>query len=134
MYVIYCCSVAKSCPTICDPMGCSLPGFSVHWDSPGKNTGVGCHFLLQGIFLTQGLSSHLLHLIEFTSALAGRFFTTIPPGKPTIFILLHSQCSEKDDSGHHPSTKQNDEGSRKLLWGTVCILRLTDVKGRDPRA
>ena len=27
----------------------------------GKNTGVGCHFLLQGIFLTQGLSPHLLH-------------------------------------------------------------------------
>ena len=31
------------------------------WDSPGKNTGVGCHFLLQGIFLTQGLNLHLLH-------------------------------------------------------------------------
>ena len=30
-------------------------------DSPGKNTGVGCHFLLQGIFLTQGLNLHLLH-------------------------------------------------------------------------
>ena len=30
-------------------------------DSPGKNTGVGCHFLLQGIFLTQGLNPHLLH-------------------------------------------------------------------------
>ena len=33
------------------------------WDSPGKNTGVGCHFLLQGIFLTQGLNLHLLHLL-----------------------------------------------------------------------
>ena len=31
------------------------------WDSPGKNTGVGCHFLLQGIFPTQGLNSYLLH-------------------------------------------------------------------------
>ena len=30
------------------------------WDSPGKNTGVGCHFLLQGIFLTQGLNLHWL--------------------------------------------------------------------------
>ena len=29
------------------------------WDSPGKNTGVGCHFLLQGIFLTQGSNPHL---------------------------------------------------------------------------
>ena len=32
------------------------------WDSPGKNTGVGCHFFLQGIFLTQGLNLHLLFL------------------------------------------------------------------------
>ena len=32
------------------------------WDSPGKNTGVGCHVLLQGIFLTQGSNPHLLHL------------------------------------------------------------------------
>ena len=31
------------------------------WDSPGKNTGVGCHFLLQGIFLTQGWNQCLLH-------------------------------------------------------------------------
>ena len=30
------------------------------WDSPGKSTGVGCHALLQGIFLTQGLKRHLL--------------------------------------------------------------------------
>ena len=30
------------------------------WDSPGKNTGVGCNFLLWGIFLTQGLNLHLL--------------------------------------------------------------------------
>ena len=39
--------VAQSCPTLCDPMDCSLPGSSVHpWDFPGKSTGVGCHFLL----------------------------------------------------------------------------------------
>ena len=31
------------------------------WDFPGKNAGVGCHFFLQGIFLTQGLNPHLLH-------------------------------------------------------------------------
>ena len=36
---------------------------------PSKNTGVGCHFLLQGMFLTQGLKLHLVSL-----ALPGRFF------------------------------------------------------------
>ena len=39
----------------------SPPGFSVHGDSPGKNTGVGCHDLLQGIFQTQGLNPGLPH-------------------------------------------------------------------------
>ena len=35
-------------------LDCSLPGSSFHGDSPGKNTGVGCHALLQGIFPNQG--------------------------------------------------------------------------------
>ena len=42
-------------------MDCSLPGSSVHGDSPGKNTVVGCHALLQGIFPTQGSNLGLLH-------------------------------------------------------------------------
>ena len=41
-------SVAQSCLTLCEPMNCGVPGSSVHEDSPGKNTGVGCHALLQG--------------------------------------------------------------------------------------
>ena len=53
--------VAQSCLILCDPMGCSLPGSSVHGDSSGKNTGVGCHALLQGIFPTQGSNSGLPH-------------------------------------------------------------------------
>ena len=55
------CLVAQSCPILCNPMDSSLPGSSVHGDSPGKNTGVGCHALLQGIFPTQGWNSGLLH-------------------------------------------------------------------------
>ena len=55
------CLVAQSCPTLCDPMDCSPPGFSVHGDSPGKNTGVGCHALLQGISPTQGSNPGLPH-------------------------------------------------------------------------
>ena len=44
-----------------DPMGSSPPGSSVHGDSPGKNTGVGCHALLHGVFLTQGSNPGLPH-------------------------------------------------------------------------
>ena len=47
-----------SCPTLCDPMDTRL----LHpWDFLGKSTELGCHFLLQGIFLTQGLNPGLLH-------------------------------------------------------------------------
>ena len=56
-----CVLVAQSCPTLCDTMDCSLPSSSVHRDSPGKNTGMGCHFPLPGIFPTQGLNPGLLH-------------------------------------------------------------------------
>ena len=42
------CSVAQSGLTLCDPLYCSLPGSSVHGDSPGPNTGVGCYAFLQG--------------------------------------------------------------------------------------
>ena len=48
------CLVTQSCPTLCNPMDCSPPGSSVHGDSPGENTGLGCHALLQEIFPTQG--------------------------------------------------------------------------------
>ena len=51
----------QSCPTLCDPTDCSPPGSSVHGDSPGKNAGVGCHALFQGIFPTQGCSPGLPH-------------------------------------------------------------------------
>ena len=48
------CLVTQLCLTLCDSMDCSPPGSSVHGDSPGKNMGVGCHALLQGIFPSQG--------------------------------------------------------------------------------
>ena len=54
-------SVAQSCLTLCDPIGCSPPGSFVHEDSPGKNTRVGCHALLQRIFPTQGSNPGLPH-------------------------------------------------------------------------
>ena len=56
-------------------MDCSPPGPSVHGDSPGKNTGVGCHALLQGIFPTQGSNPGLPHCRQILYQLE-------PPGKP----------------------------------------------------
>ena len=82
--------VAQSCPTVSDPMDHSLPGSSVHgifqarvlewgaiclWHSPDKNTGVGCYFLFQRIFLIHGLNlgSPALQIDSLLSE---------PPGKP----------------------------------------------------
>ena len=48
-----------------DSMDCSPPGSSVNGNFPGKNTGVGCHFFLQGIFPTQGLNQYLLCLLPW---------------------------------------------------------------------
>ena len=48
----------QSCPSLSE----KPTRFLCPWDSPGKNTGVGCHALLQGIFLTQELNLGLLHL------------------------------------------------------------------------
>ena len=47
------------CLTLCNPHGCSTPGSSVHGDSPGKNTGVGCHTILQRVFQIQGSNPRL---------------------------------------------------------------------------
>ena len=55
------CLLFQSCLTLCNPMDCSPPDSSVHGDSPGKNTGVGFHVLLQGIFPTQGSNPGLPH-------------------------------------------------------------------------
>ena len=61
-----CAKSLQSYLTLCDPMDCSPPGSSVHGiDSPGKNTGVGCHALLQGIFPTQGSNLCLLYLLHW---------------------------------------------------------------------
>ena len=49
------------CCYCCCPVNRVVSGSSVHGISPGKNTGVGCHFLLQGIFPTQGLNLGRLH-------------------------------------------------------------------------
>ena len=48
-----------------DPMDCSPPDSSVHGIFPGKNTEADCHFLLQGIFLSQGLNPFLVHLLHW---------------------------------------------------------------------
>ena len=55
----------QSCPILCDPVDCSLSGSSVQGILQGKNTGVGCHTLLQESFPNQGSNPHLLYLLHW---------------------------------------------------------------------
>ena len=65
-------------------------GLLCPWDSPGKNTRVDCHFLLQGIFPTQGSSPGLLHLLHYRQILY-RWATEEAPLKRVTDTLLSLQ-------------------------------------------
>ena len=67
----------QSCPTLSVTAWTVARQAPLSMGFPRQNTGVGCHFHLQGIFLTQGLSGHLPQV----SYITGRFLTTEPPGK-----------------------------------------------------
>ena len=107
-----------SCLTLCNPMDCSLPGFSVHssgMDSPGMNTGLDCHDLLQGIFLTQGLN---LHLFWFLHWQVGSF----PLAPPINFRQSRFQSKdyyqEYGRSFHNDNRVNSSRGHRnpKFWW------------------
>ena len=57
--------VSHSVVSDSQPHGLEPARFLCPWDSPSKNAGVGCHFLLPGIFLIQGSNPHLLHLLHW---------------------------------------------------------------------
>ena len=94
-------------------MGCGPPGSSVHGDSPGKNTGVGSHSLLQGIFLTQGSNLHLLcwQADSLPSEL---------PGKPEV-----NKSSNRNLSFPHSSVSKESSCNAGELY-------LTPGSGRSP--
>ena len=76
----------QSCPALCSPMDCSL----CSWDSPGKNIGVDCHVLLQGMFPMQRLNPHLLCLLHWQVGSC----TLAQLGKPHLTTVLgkKSKC------------------------------------------
>ena len=76
-------------PTLYNPMDCGPPGSSVHGDSAGKNSGVGCHALLQGIFPTQGSNPGLLCLLHCQTG----SLPLVPLGKPPKTIHIHMYSS-----------------------------------------
>ena len=78
LYASVCAKSLQSCLTLYEPMNCSLPGFSVHGILQARRG--GCHFLLQGIFLTQALNPHLLCLLHWQAS----SLPLAPTGKPVM--------------------------------------------------
>ena len=103
---------------VCDPMGCSPPGYSVPGIFPGKNTGVGCCFLLQG------LNWHLLHLPLWQAD----SFPLCHLGSPTpkLVVLNPGSLWPPGDIRHCPQTcwlsllgqERSTIGNTEDLWGT----------------
>ena len=79
-----------SCVWLWNAMDCSPPGSSVHGASPGKNTGVGCHALLQGIFPTQGSNPGLPHCrwILYCLSHHGNPFSSMHPQTSKLGCIL----------------------------------------------
>ena len=72
------CVRVRSVASDCNPMDCSPPG-PCPWDSPSKDIGVGCHFILHGILLSEEWNPSLLCLLQWqVDSLPGKE----PPGKP----------------------------------------------------
>ena len=88
MYAFLKVLVAQSRPTLCDTMDYSLPGASVHELFQARTLGVGCHSLLQGIFLTQGLNPGLLQCRQILCSVSHQ-------GRPTGRLALKWSCSHQ---------------------------------------
>ena len=81
LYFYFTCLVAKSCATLCDPMDCSPPGSSMGF--PRQEYWSGLPFPPPEDLPDPGIKP----MSPVSPALAGRFFTTEPPGKPFILLL-----------------------------------------------
>ena len=103
--------VTQLCLTLWNPMDYSPPGSSVYGDSPGKNTGVGCHPFLQGIFLTQELNQGLLHCRQI------------------VYWLSHQESPKE---WLLELKRREPKAEKHLECFKVCTLRASTASPRQP--
>ena len=114
-------------PTLCNPMDCSPQASSVHGNSPGKNTEVGCHTLLRGIFPSQGSNPGLPHCRWIFYHLSpqgsprkleweadpfsrGTSWPRIKPGSPALLAdSLPAELSGKPSHRSQAQMKKNED-------------------------
>ena len=105
----------QSCLILCNPMDCSLPGSLCSWDSPGKNTRLSCHALLQGIFPTQRSNPCPLSLLNWQVG-------SLP--KPYLGTLIEPAVVTKENpkellATHRPMKRYRKNRKRKLTVMTA---------------
>ena len=120
----------QSCLILCDPMDCSPPDSSVCGNSPGKNSGVGCHALLQRIFPTQKMNLHLLRLLHWLvgSLPLGHLvqFSSVAQSCPTLCNPMDCSPLGSSDDGDSPG-KNSGVGCHALLERIFPIQRSNPV-------
>ena len=122
------CSVAQLCPTLCDPMDCSSPGFSAHGDSPGKSTGVGCHALLQGIFPTQGSNPELLYCGRILYHLSHQGSVHKTPIVFKTSELTYKGQLQTNDCRQEENEKRTDRGRGSCLLADLHSSLLEELR------
>ena len=107
--------VAQSCLTLLKSNGLQTPRLLCPWDSPGKNTELGCHFLLPWIFLIQGSNPGHLHCRQ-------RLLPSEPPGNPPLlrsFTLLWKNYYSHELRVHYDKIKLWDSHLLKYKWKNI---------------
>ena len=108
IHIICCCLAISHVQIFCNTMDCRL---FCPWDFPGKNTGVGCHFPLQGIFPTQGLNPGLLHWQV----------DSLPPSEGKVEVKVTQLCQTLCDSMDY--TVHEILQARELEWVAIPFSR-----------
>ena len=129
-----CCFLVTSCVWLFVTLGLKPTRLLCPWNFPGKNTGVGCHFLLKGIFLTQGLNSSLLLgrwiLFYWATWEAPSWFTYCY----LLLLLLFLPDSHKPEKNWHfthtKSFKKIFDAHRQEYWIVVSDLFLMDIQSQ----
>ena len=117
--------VAQSCLTLCDPVDCSLPGFSVH--------GILQARILEWVAIPFSRGSSNPGIEPRSPAVAGRFFTTEPPGKPRKSTIPQSLCNSMDSSPPGSSVHGILQ-ARMLEWVAIAFSRGSSNPGIELRS
>ena len=108
---MWCSVLSQSHPNLCNPMDYSPPGSSLHGDSSGKNTGAGCHALLQGIFPTQGLNPGFPPCRQILYHLNHQ-------GSPRILALIAYPFSRRTSQSRNQTQVSCTAGGFFTSWAT----------------